>query len=152
MDLKRAWRNGFLVTVIFAIPLSDLYNNQLSNLVVDNSTRDGRVAPTGICGTHTPCVNLKDVNNADDNDKLSGVPSSWDNNDLEGGLTIPKNVLAGLLPESGETDSNYIQLATIQFDPDDIFLSEAVGEISPGTIGSGSGRPKSFADFVPGYA
>ena len=43
MDLKRAWRNGFLVSLIFAIPLSDLYYNQYSNLLGDNSATKPRV-------------------------------------------------------------------------------------------------------------
>jgi hypothetical protein len=147
MDLKRAWRNGFLVSVIFAIPLSDLYTNPLSNLVVDNNATEPRVVHTGSCET---CAHLKDVHNADDNDKLSGVPSSWDNNVDENNLTVPGNILADLLPESGDPDSGNIQQLLVQFDPQDIFLSEPIRDFDTET--SGNPRESGVASFGPYYA
>jgi PEP-CTERM motif len=147
MDLKRAWRNGFLVLVIFAIPLSDLYNNQLSNSVADNSTRDGRVVRTESCGTDTPCSNSKSVQIADGKDNLSGVPSTWDTSADERDLTIPENTLADLVPESDHAEFGNIQQALVQFDPQDIFLPEPIRAFDTGT--PGNSLQSEIANFGP---
>jgi hypothetical protein len=132
MDLKRAWRNGFLVTVIFAIPLSDLYFHKFSNHIVHNSTKDARVEHSGSCGTDTSCT----ASPNDNRDEISDVPSSWDNTSDDKSLTIPGHTLAELLFESGGTNFNDIQQTAFQFDPQDIFPSERIGNFDLDTFGS----------------
>jgi hypothetical protein len=112
MDLKRAWRNGFLVSLIFAIPLSDLYYNQYSNLFADHDAAATR-AP------HAATA-LADVIN----DNVAGTTTSWDNSVEEHGPTIPGSALAELLLQSGDTDFTDIGKTAIQFDPEDVFQSE----------------------------
>jgi hypothetical protein len=124
MDLKRTWRNGFLVLVIFAIPLSDLYFKRHSNQIADNSVEHASSPRT------TSSANIADNNNADH----SGVPASWGNNANEKNPAIPRNTLADLLFESGDTPFNDIPFDDIQqtpipFDPQDIFLSKGTGRI-----------------------
>jgi hypothetical protein len=124
MDLKRAWRNGFLASVIFAIPLSDLYNSQYSNFIVDNNAREAhaRHADSGLA-------------DGNDDDIANGT-TSWDNNIDENGLTLPGNTLTDLLLESGDTDFGDIQKTATQFDPQDFFQSERIGEVDLDNIGS----------------
>jgi hypothetical protein len=124
MDLKRAWRNGFLVLVIFAIPLSDLYFKRYSNQIVDNSVEHAS-SPR-----RTPSADVAYNINEDHSD----VPSSWGNNPDEKNPAIPRNTLADLLFESGDTPFNDIPFDDIQqtpipFDPQDIFLSKGAGRI-----------------------
>ena len=146
MDLKRAWRNGFLVSVIFAIPLSDLYNNQFSSLIAENNSKVARVEHAGTCGTDTLCTSSADG----DSGIISGVPSAWDNDADEKGPSIPGNVLADLLPETGNGTASDIQQAAVQFDPQDIFLSERNTKIDLGSFGSD--RQNSYASFGQPYA
>src|SRR5258708_6084124 len=124
MDLKRAWRNGFLASVIFAIPLSDLYNNQHSNFIVDGGAKHERVHGAKSCGANASCDGFSD----DSNDDIASRATSWDNSTDESGLTISGNTLADLLLESGEADFGDIQKTAIQFDPQDIFQSEQIGD------------------------
>src|SRR4051794_10492283 len=119
MDLKRAWRNGFLVSLIFALPLSDQYYNQYSNLVIDSSA-----AKTGV--EHAPAG----LAHATDDD-FRGAAISWDNSDDENGPTIPGSNVTSLLLGSGDTDFNDIQKTAMQFDPQDIFVSERIDEVDP---------------------
>jgi hypothetical protein len=116
MDLKRAWRNGFLVSLIFAIPLSDQYYNQYSNLFIDDNAAKTRVphAATGLADAVS--------------DKIADTATSWDNSVDEGSPTIPANYLSNLLLESGDTDISDIRKTAIQFDAQDIFLSERSGD------------------------
>jgi hypothetical protein len=124
MDLKRAWRNGFLVSVIFAIPLSDLYNNQYSNLIADDRPGKTRVQHASHCGTDASCTGSTDG----DIEDIAGRTTSWDDSADENRLTIPGNTVTDLLVESNDADFSDIQKAAIQFDPQDIFQSEQIGE------------------------
>jgi hypothetical protein len=124
MDLKRAWRNGFLVSLIFAIPLSDQYYNQYSNFPGDSSATKPRVQ-------HSAAGSADVIN-----DDIHGVATSWDNSVDENGRTIPGRTLTALFVESGDTDFSDISKTSIQFDPQDIFLSERIGEVDLDAFGS----------------
>jgi hypothetical protein len=124
MDLKRAWRNGFLVSLIFAIPLSDLYYNQYSNLLGDNGATKPRVQRTA--------AGLADGTN----ENIGGAATSWDNSVDENGPTIPVSAVTALLLESGDTDFSDIQKTAIQFDPQEIFQSERIEEVDLDSYGS----------------
>jgi len=146
MDLKRAWRNGFLVLVIFAIPLSDLYYRPFSNLIADDTAKNAHVEHAKSCGSGGACPELA----GEVKDDIAGVPSSWDNGVDENSLTIPGNILADLLPDSAGTDFSDLQEAVVQFDPQDIFLSEPIRGLDTNTFKNA--REHGIANFGPGYA
>lgn len=142
MDLKRAWRNGFLVLVIFAIPLSDLYINRLSNLTIADIAAEALVRRTGVSGIDASASDLRDDNMGN----MPGVPSSWEDTVDENQLTIPRSTFAELLLESGNSDFGDV----LQLDPQDILLSERIGKIDLDPFGS---TPQNgYAYFGPGAA
>jgi len=172
MDLKRTWRNGFLASLIFAIPLSDLYYNQHSNLIVDSHVKEGRVKLTANCGSHTPCAGLVDDNDDGNNHEIPHATSSWNNKIDDSRLKSPGNSLAKLLFESGHTEFRNLQKTAFEFNAQDILQSEWTSDVdsdifgfarqnddddfgSPAFLSYGFGNPSTHASgfsgpFMPG--
>jgi hypothetical protein len=162
MDLKRAWRNGFLASLIFAIPLSDLYYNQHTNLIIDNSSQKTPVQHAKNCVTD--CAGFENGSGRYGNIASKTSPGK---SDIDGsGLAIPGDSLTRMLLESGDSDFGDIREAALQFDPQDIFQSELTGEFDPDSagnaqqiidtdIGSVASRSYGFGDsraYAPGFS
>ena len=134
MDLKRAWRNGFLVSLIFAIPLSDLYYYQHNKLIVnksaDSSSKTNPIRHAKICETGTDCAAFENGNSS--NGDIASETSSWES-DIDGNdLAIPRDSLTRMLFESGSSDFGDVRKVALQFHPQDIFqFFEWTGEFDP---------------------
>jgi len=119
MDLKRAWRNGFLISVVFALPLSDLYNFQQSNLIANGSSSKKPVQQARNCAG-VDCDGFEFGTN--DNGAI-------DTEDRE--LAIPRDSLSSRMLESSGSQSANLRNAALRFSPQDILQSDLTGEENP---------------------
>jgi len=137
MDLKRAWRNGFLAPLLLAAPLYDLSLGEIKYLIADsNAQKQFASLATGVSvGT-----SLADSNDDADPNRLM----------------IPEHVLTALLG-SGQPTIDDSRDAAVQFDPQDIFdsaegsgdgfqeLTDNVPRIADARLGSGTPLSIGFA-------
>jgi len=104
MDLKRAWRNGFLAPLLLAVPLYDLSLGEHNNLIASGNTPKPSAPYAAEASIDAEFVANSD-GSADDR------------------LVIPEHAMNSMLFGNGGPAIDDSSQAILQFDPKDIFDS-----------------------------
>jgi hypothetical protein len=105
MDLKRAWRNGFLAPLLLAVPLYDLSLGEISNLISNGNTQKPSAPYAAEASIGADIVAKRD-SLADENR-----------------LMIPEHAMNSMLFGNGGSAIDDSSQPILQFDPKDIFDS-----------------------------
>lgn len=146
MDLKRAWRNGFLVSLIFALPLSDLYYFQQSNLLASGNLSGKPALQSNRCAAGAGCAEFESDNIGSEQladtsgGEANGFSTLGDIN--EEGLRFSKEELLQAVDLTGE-DNQLITGDIKQI----VDIDTDIGSIAALTYGFGDSTP-----YAPGHS